>query len=137
MQGKWEVPLPKVKGVSEAEVFRVVRTGKTKSEYCSVLLHLSLGSVQIVMTSGKPKWKETMGMQLKGSPSVTRLNKIWVQSPSRSGNLNISLLSPSLGRNKRLIRALPSVFVYLRSGRVVCSLPKPCCLLQRLREQFW
>merc|ERR1711914_30567 len=28
--GKWDVPLPKVKAVSEAEAFRVVRTGKTK-----------------------------------------------------------------------------------------------------------
>lgn len=28
--GKWNVPIPKVKGVSEAEVFRVVKTGKSK-----------------------------------------------------------------------------------------------------------
>jgi len=28
--GKWEVPLPKVKGVSEAEVFKVVKTGKSR-----------------------------------------------------------------------------------------------------------
>lgn len=28
--GKWEVPLPKVKGVSENEVFKVVKTGKTR-----------------------------------------------------------------------------------------------------------
>lgn len=28
--GKWEVPLPKVKAVSEAEVFKVVKTGKSK-----------------------------------------------------------------------------------------------------------
>lgn len=28
--GKWEVPIPKVKGVSEAEMFRIVKTGKTK-----------------------------------------------------------------------------------------------------------
>ena len=32
LQGKWEVPLPKVKAQSEAEVFRVVKTGKTKSK---------------------------------------------------------------------------------------------------------
>jgi ribosome biogenesis protein NSA2 len=30
--GKWEVPLPKVKAVSDSEVFRVVKTGKTKSK---------------------------------------------------------------------------------------------------------
>ena len=29
-QGKWTVPLPKVKAVGENEVFKVVRTGKTK-----------------------------------------------------------------------------------------------------------
>ncbi|KAL4227822.1 Ribosome biogenesis protein [Mactra antiquata] len=28
--GKWEVPLPKVKGMSETEVFKVVKTGKTR-----------------------------------------------------------------------------------------------------------
>jgi len=28
--GKWDVPLPKVKAVSEAEVFKVVKSGKTK-----------------------------------------------------------------------------------------------------------
>ncbi len=33
LQGKWEVPLPKVKGVSEAEVFKVVKSGKTKSKW--------------------------------------------------------------------------------------------------------
>lgn len=30
-QGKWDVPIPKVKAVSEAEVFRVVQSGKRKS----------------------------------------------------------------------------------------------------------
>lgn len=29
--GKWEVPLPKVKAVSDADVFKVVKTGKSKS----------------------------------------------------------------------------------------------------------
>jgi hypothetical protein len=28
--GKWQVPLPKVKGMDEAEVFRVVKSGKRK-----------------------------------------------------------------------------------------------------------
>jgi len=28
--GKWEVPLPKVKAISEAEAFKIVRTGKTR-----------------------------------------------------------------------------------------------------------
>jgi ribosome biogenesis protein NSA2 len=30
-QGKWDVPIPKVKAVSEAEVFRVVNSGKRRS----------------------------------------------------------------------------------------------------------
>ncbi len=29
--GKWDVPLPKVRGLDEAEVFRVVKSGKRKS----------------------------------------------------------------------------------------------------------
>lgn len=28
--GKWDVPLPKVRGVSEAEVFKVIKTGKSR-----------------------------------------------------------------------------------------------------------
>jgi ribosome biogenesis protein NSA2 len=28
--GKWDVPIPKVRGISEAEAFKVVKTGKTK-----------------------------------------------------------------------------------------------------------
>lgn len=32
MQGKWTVPLPKVKAVGEDEVFRVIRTGKRKKK---------------------------------------------------------------------------------------------------------
>ena len=34
LQGKWDVPLPKVKAVGENEVFKVVRTGKTRSKQC-------------------------------------------------------------------------------------------------------
>ncbi len=32
IQGKWEVPLPKVKAVSETEAFKVVKTGKSRSK---------------------------------------------------------------------------------------------------------
>ena len=32
LQGKWTVPLPKVKAVGENEVFKVIRTGKRRSE---------------------------------------------------------------------------------------------------------
>ena len=30
--GKWDVPIPKVRGMSEAEVFKVVKTGKRKGK---------------------------------------------------------------------------------------------------------
>ena len=33
-QGKWDVPLPKVKAMSEADVFKVVKSGKSKSKCC-------------------------------------------------------------------------------------------------------
>jgi ribosome biogenesis protein NSA2 len=32
--GKWTVPLPKVKGIDEAEMFKVIKTGKKKSKEC-------------------------------------------------------------------------------------------------------
>jgi ribosome biogenesis protein NSA2 len=34
--GKWAVPLPKVKAVDEAEMFRVIKTGKRKSIPCDI-----------------------------------------------------------------------------------------------------
>ena len=36
--GKWDVPLPKVRGISEEEVFKPIKSGKSKSMY-SVLIH--------------------------------------------------------------------------------------------------
>ena len=36
--GKWEVPLPKVKAVSQSEVFKVVKTGKSRSKFYIILL---------------------------------------------------------------------------------------------------
>lgn len=30
--GKWDVPIPKVRGVSENEVFKVLKTGKRRGE---------------------------------------------------------------------------------------------------------
>ena len=38
IQGKWDVPIPKVRGVSENEVFKVVKTGKTRSKYMYIFL---------------------------------------------------------------------------------------------------
>ena len=31
--GKWDVPLPKVKAVGEDEVFKVIKTGKSKKKH--------------------------------------------------------------------------------------------------------
>lgn len=42
-QGKWEVPLPKVKGMSEAEVFKVVKSGKTKRKHFITQFNLISG----------------------------------------------------------------------------------------------
>ena len=39
-QGKWDVPIPKVKAVSEAEVFRVVNSGKRRSTRDERIEHL-------------------------------------------------------------------------------------------------
>lgn len=37
--GKWDVPLPQVRAQSDAEVFRVLKTGKRKSLYKSLILN--------------------------------------------------------------------------------------------------
>ena len=47
-QGKWDVPLPKVRGVSEAEVFKVVKSGKTKSEHYTTSAFLCLFKIEYV-----------------------------------------------------------------------------------------
>ena len=31
--GKWNVPLPKVRGIAEDEMFKVVKTGKNRSKF--------------------------------------------------------------------------------------------------------
>lgn len=38
--GKWNVPLPKVRGIAEDEMFKVVKTGKNRSKlffFCKLL----------------------------------------------------------------------------------------------------
>lgn len=54
-QGKWDVPLPKVKAVGEDEVFKVIRTGKSKSKFknlqelaCFFVKHLVLTNIQLL-----------------------------------------------------------------------------------------
>ena len=37
-QGKWNVPLPKVKAVGEDEVFKVIKTGRSKSKFSWCLI---------------------------------------------------------------------------------------------------
>ena len=36
--GKWDVPLPKVKGMDEAEVFKVLKSGKRKSNFSIIFI---------------------------------------------------------------------------------------------------
>eukprot|EP01136_Pigoraptor_vietnamica_P038587 Opistho-1_new@108120 len=47
--GKWNVPLPKVRGMGEDEVFRVIKTGKRKGErlFCSLASVLRCASVLV------------------------------------------------------------------------------------------
>lgn len=44
LQGKWDVPLPKVKAMSEADVFKVVKSGKSKSKCCDCPMILQAAS---------------------------------------------------------------------------------------------
>jgi len=43
--GKWEVPLPKVKAVSQSEVFKVVKTGKSRSIKINNSINFSFVSI--------------------------------------------------------------------------------------------
>ena len=54
-QGKWEVPLPKVKGVSEAEVFKVVKSGKSKSKD-AISSNLTDYSMKVYRDKGIPSF---------------------------------------------------------------------------------
>ena len=49
-QGKWTVPLPKVKAVGENEVFKVVKTGKTRRKFnCGVCVEGGRGCSLLAM----------------------------------------------------------------------------------------
>lgn len=49
LQGKWDVPLPKVKAMSEADVFKVVKSGKSKSKCsdCPMILQAASNKLPI------------------------------------------------------------------------------------------
>lgn len=40
-QGKWDVPLPKVRAVGQDEVFKVIKTGKSRSKIRTLFFTLS------------------------------------------------------------------------------------------------
>lgn len=44
--GKWAVPLPKVKGVSEEDVFKVITTGKRKSNFSFLIFYFFRGLME-------------------------------------------------------------------------------------------
>lgn len=56
--GKWSVPLPKVKGIEEAEVFKVMKTGKKKCKIiCEYLLYLSSSLTSFTHPLLAKQWK--------------------------------------------------------------------------------
>lgn len=66
-QGKWEVPLPKVRSVSEAEAFKVVRTGKSKRKAWKRLV-TKMCFVGDTFTRKPPKFERfirPMGLRVK------------------------------------------------------------------------
>ncbi|CAH8635773.1 unnamed protein product [Heterobilharzia americana] len=65
--GKWEVPLPKVRSVSEAEAFKVVRTGKSKRKAWKRLV-TKMCFVGDTFTRKPPKFERfirPMGLRVK------------------------------------------------------------------------
>jgi ribosome biogenesis protein NSA2 len=52
--GKWEVPLPKVRPISEDEMFKVIKTGKKRSTFHSLSLILSFSHSLILSLSLSP-----------------------------------------------------------------------------------
>jgi len=83
--GKWDVPLPKVRGISEAEMFKEVRTGKRKSKSWKRMV-TKVTFVGPEFTRKPPKYERFI------RPMGLRFKKAHVTHPELSATFYLDIL---------------------------------------------
>ncbi|XP_064621026.1 ribosome biogenesis protein NSA2 homolog [Lineus longissimus] len=106
--GKWEVPLPKVKGVSEAEVFKVVKTGKSRRKAWKRMV-LKATFVGEGFTRKPPKYERFI------RPMALRYKKAHVTHPE----LKATFCLPIIGVKKNPNSALYTSLGVITKGTVI------------------
>jgi len=97
--GKWEVPLPKVRGVSEAEVFKVVKTGKTRRKAWKRMVTKAC-YVGEGFTRKPPKYERFI------RPMALRYKKAHVTHPELKATFHLPLIGVKKNPNSPLYTSL-------------------------------
>ncbi|KAI9355963.1 ribosomal protein S8e/ribosomal biogenesis NSA2 [Zopfochytrium polystomum] len=84
--GKWDVPLPKVKGIDEAEVFRVIKSGKRKGKQWKRMITKAT-FVGEGFTRKPPKYERFI------RPMALRYKKAHVTHPELAATFCLPILS--------------------------------------------
>lgn len=84
--GKWEVPLPKVRGIAEDEMFKVVKTGKSKSKAWKRMVTKAT-FVGEGFTRKPPKYERFI------RPMALRYKKAHVTHPELSATFHLPIIS--------------------------------------------
>merc|ERR1719419_1392712 len=92
--GKWEVPLPNVKAVSEADVFKVLKSGKSRKKGWKRMV-TKVTFVGENFTRKPPKFERfirPMGIRMKKNPSSPMYTNLGVITKGTVLEVNISEL---------------------------------------------
>jgi len=106
--GKWEVPLPKVKGLSENEVFKVIKSGKTRRKGWKRMVTKAC-FVGEAFTRKPPKFERFI------RPMGLRYNKAHVTHPELKATFHL----PILGVKKNPTSPLYTTLGVLTKGTVI------------------
>lgn len=106
--GKWDVPLPKVRGVSEAEVFKVVKTGKSRRKAWKRMV-TKVCYVGEGFTRKPPKYERFI------RPMALRFKKAHVTHP----DLKATFCLPIIGVKKNPTSPLYTSLGVITKGTVV------------------
>ncbi|KAJ1569254.1 Ribosome biogenesis protein, partial [Nowakowskiella sp. JEL0078] len=97
--GKWDVPLPKVKGLDEAEVFKVLKTGKRKGKQWKRMITKAT-FVGDGFTRKPPKYERFV------RPMALRYKKAHVTHPELAATFNLPILGVKKNPNSPLYTSL-------------------------------
>jgi ribosome biogenesis protein NSA2 len=142
--GKWDVPLPKVKPISEDEMFKVIKTGKRQSSYLiSFLLNffqfVVIPSLDLILCSTEKSWKRMV-------TKVTYVGEGFTRKPPKyerfirpmalrfkKANVTHSELKTTLALDILGVKKNPQSPLYTQLGVITkvrsCGFKRPECFL--------